>query len=416
MTGIAGRGHRVIRGIGVASLLAAGLIGCGEGQSEPVSEVSDPITGGTLLTSTTDVAPFTSVGILSFSYGFCTGTKVGTKTFVTAAHCVVDQGTGTPELNPGDAFVFSNSRNGTSGTSFNLTVAQVLPHVTSGMPGKFGYDVALIRVNETTTSVPALSSPYLPDYVNPGRIGKLIAYGCDNLNPSHAGKKQSANFTTTIRNVTVFDIYTFWSSGGNPQVCPGDSGSPLFMQNSSGAWKIAGITSGNGVDPQGNPGSSFARIGDVRQWLLDPRIDVFTAGQKGFLINWDEDLCATALKSTGTSTAVQDQYCDGRTAGATGTGDTQYWKLAASTTVSGGWKLMNTKDSGCLRRTGLNSFVTTDPCTSANAVDEDWLISGDGPFQTFVDPVSGGCLDLSGGFLFTVPCTGSASEAWAFSN
>lgn len=399
--------HRFSSGVLIANLMA----GCaGEASiDDSFAERSQAITGGTLLTEEQNIG--VDAATVKLSLG-CTGTKIGVQRFLTAAHCV-------PSLRVGDTIAITNGLSGNfePESTAVLTVSAVHVHPTNFNPNpRQTYDVALIDTVETSPGLPLAAGAIHTPYVEPGTEGALTAYGCD-LNSGNGGQKQWAPFVTTTRGVEELDTFWSWASGDDPQVCPGDSGGPLFVRVRAGVWRIAGVVTGGGVDPQGFPGSSFARVGNVRQWITNPGHNVYANQQRGFFINQSSNHCigidVAAPLQNGAS--ARQYWCDGRNAGRQTTADHQYWILEAS---GNSWRFRNTNSNRCLEDDVLSNSAVQRPCSMSSR--QLWDVGASGTYRRIRNVASGECLiatsDLNGALIGTVSCFNQQLQSWVFSN
>lgn len=200
--------------------LGFALAGCYEQPLELLGKEGERITGG---------APYTghpAVGMVQIgSGGLCTGTLIGDKTVLTAAHCIED----------GTFYNFVLD----SGETINANSAARHPQWTgNGAP----YDFGVILLSKKPTTVASL--PVATSAPTKGLPITLVGYGstyCQVQNnqivcEQDAGIKRRA--TNTIASVTSIE-FTFVGTGST---CKGDSGGPAFATMGGKEVQI-GVTS-----------------------------------------------------------------------------------------------------------------------------------------------------------------------------
>lgn len=254
---------RGLRQAATVSLLGTGLWGCGapiEGDEPAMATQAEPgdtdwgmleqaITGGTFTTAIGAVIKITQSGTP------CTATKLdGTNKFLTAAHCIINEA-----ATALTAFTGADGISGQISLSIPSRGIQIHPSfkLTGDLDQSNDYDVAVITTT-TPTSIPGMRLPIdsTPPAIPSTVVG--VGYGCDNQNPSNNGRRQFGFFELTGGGLS----HTLTSSGPDV-VCSGDSGGPLF----TGANTIVGNFN---AGPLGNT-SIFSRIGNVVQWIRDPK-------------------------------------------------------------------------------------------------------------------------------------------------
>jgi hypothetical protein len=195
-----------------------------------------PATGALLL--------FDDAGASSLA-GLCSGTLIGCRTFLTAAHCVC------PEA-ANDAATCERL-----GTADPLTlrvflqraglfrVAQVAvdPDYAFAQRG----DVALVTLSESVTGI-APSPINTSQRPEPNTPGTIVGFGTTlggRRNTNDSGMKREGTVTTAICPTDIPSAtHVCWLfTGTDSNTCGGDSGGPLFVNFGSGAL-IAGVTSG----------------------------------------------------------------------------------------------------------------------------------------------------------------------------
>ncbi len=221
---------------------------------------------------------YPTVGALLFSptastqnaIGKCSGTLIGCKSFLTAAHCVCDT-------------VGTNCQPGQGGAPNPSRYFVFLPHV--GMLGvqsiairtDFDFptgDVALLQLASPAENV---RPSRINDAINPpvGTSGIIVGYGLTGGGKNDYGLKRygsvvTANCTNGISSDTSV-CWAFRTPLGPPptnsNTCNGDSGGPLFIDFGTGPL-LAGVTSGGSSNTCAPPDDSYdANVYTYRSWI-----------------------------------------------------------------------------------------------------------------------------------------------------
>jgi trypsin/ricin-type beta-trefoil lectin protein len=325
------------------------IVGCGaadgvEGESENVSSTDESITRGTLV-SGTDKA----VVKLSFPTLGCSGTKIGTNRFLTAAHCVWT-------LTAGQQVTITNSDSGSGGSTFTVTAVHRYPTQPANLSTGHSTDIGMFDVQQSSATIPTFSAVRGP-YIDTGVVGREVAFGCDLANPSHDWKKQTANYTTEFfGDPPSYAGYLFASGDPKPAVCSGDSGGPIFFQR-NGVWELGAVVAAG----DNNTVSWFTRLGRLKNWIANPTINNFVNGAKGSLLNRLGNNCPGAVVGVDFSWL---NYCDLRSIPT----DPQYWTLVS--TGAGTFNIKNTTTGQCLyrRTTGSPTSVGHAACTASTSM------------------------------------------------
>jgi secreted trypsin-like serine protease len=229
---------------GLAVMLVAGLAACGQDEVETTAQ---RIVGG----SATSELP--AVGALVY-YGsmHCTGTLIAPRKVVTAAHCA--QGVSAS----GMKFVLGAS---ISSPQASLQVATLKAHP-SFSSSSLTNDIALVTLAADAPVAPLVVLTEM-DSSFVGRKLLFVGYGVSNgVNQTGAGQKRAVWMSIAKVSATSF---SYQDAGRN--TCNGDSGGPAFVEDASGAYLVAGVTSygdatcqSYGVDTRVDPYLAFLGV------------------------------------------------------------------------------------------------------------------------------------------------------------
>jgi V8-like Glu-specific endopeptidase len=395
----------IMRRIILAAILSGSLTGCGmpgDEQVDPTEQQTGEITGGQLVPANVGPPDTSVIAYWSDTFGFCSGTKIGPRRFLTAGHCIGNN------WSVGQTMWITNQNNG--GNPITVTVSRVRNHPTAqnlydGNTTGPGYDASIIDVNENTPTIPSYNV-FRVARVAAGTNGSLTAYGCDEVNDGNSWQRQYAFMPTAVEVDPLLDTYSLYTPG-SPQLrtCGGDSGGPYFVKR-NGIWEIAGIVSwGNTND------TWWVRSGNINAWIADPRSTQPAHLTRGFVINQLSNLCANA--------SAQQSYCDGRDhlSGI----DAQYWQLVANTT--GTFRFKNTSSGRCLRVQTVfgnpTGVIDTATCGQAGVDDvQTWRFAEPlgGTFGQLRNPLTNRCLSINtSNQLRAVTCEpAKVNQRWLF--
>jgi secreted trypsin-like serine protease len=226
----------------------------------PLAQAGEKLIGGRLAT-TEEFKSSVYIG------GFCTASKVGPHTFLTAAHCMVNGSTATIK----DAFVKGALISVVTHYApfAMLTVDEAFPHetytaemrrriaareVTAGGAFK-AYDIALFTVVEPTPDIPVADVDY--QRVEADELVTIGGYGCEDSIFSGSGQRKYKIATAKVvanefvtqdnygRDIKDVDFFNFYSAGlkrdaSAASICPGDSGGPAYRDSNKA---VVGVNS-----------------------------------------------------------------------------------------------------------------------------------------------------------------------------
>lgn len=250
-------------------LAAAPLLAASEPQKLLPTGVRPRIVNGV----TTTAYPST-VAILESGKNlmFCSGTLIGCKTVLTAAHCVcVDDGTGA-DCQPGGPNRFPLSQllvYAQHGGIYDVASIKVPVDYVFGSES----DVALLTLAD---EVNGISPTPINKQMDPpaGTPGTIVGFGqtdgnTDDFGLKRVGQVETADCLTATEAPHICWRFTtpLGSAGLDSNTCAGDSGGPLFMDLGQGTV-VAGVTSGGiSSDCQPFDDSWDANVYYERNWL-----------------------------------------------------------------------------------------------------------------------------------------------------
>jgi secreted trypsin-like serine protease len=220
-----------------AALTAFALSGCAvEADDEVLSQSADPIVGGKVTTARPSVGLLLDVtDQAKGSVGICTGTVVGKRTVLTAAHCL-DRA--------GQKSTFTVHDSSGKGTTANVVSRAQAPGYkklpATGVTREQFYanpDIAIVRLDR---ELPVRAIPIATDAPVVGTFITIVGYGATAAGARDAGKakRQTTNFIKAVED----DHISFNQVAGVFGLsCGGDSGGPALVKAGTGE-AVAAVT------------------------------------------------------------------------------------------------------------------------------------------------------------------------------
>ncbi len=227
-----------------AGLLAGGMLAAGCQSSVSIVEAGSIGEHRSAIVNGVESSGYSAIGALVAGNGAsaCTATLIGSRTLLTAAHCVDNHW-------PVDFYIES-----LSGPRYTAASVSVHP----GYGGGNIRDLAIVRLTQPVAGVEPLRLAEQAPRV--GEVVTLVGYGKTGEGEGDFGTKRS----TTSKVAKVFnELLTI--SGGEGNVCDGDSGGPTLVAR-DGRDVVVGVHSTKGAvcGQQGND----MRVDAFLDWIL----------------------------------------------------------------------------------------------------------------------------------------------------
>jgi secreted trypsin-like serine protease len=208
----------------------------------------------------------------------CGGTLIRPHVVVTAAHCVVNQDTGQPELAAQDMYVIAGRQvltDNTSGEKIDVAKIDVYPGDLQNL--QLEGDVALLTLSRGAAERPATIA------TAPAKTGSAEIMGWGGTDSQAEQQDQLlAAFVSLVGDSDPTcgghyggdynpDLMICAGGNGTADTCQGDSGGPLATYDTTvNDWALAGITSfGDGCNTDGVAGVyAWAAGPTLRPWIM----------------------------------------------------------------------------------------------------------------------------------------------------
>jgi hypothetical protein len=186
------------------------------------------------------------VGLVFAGTIACSGTLIGPRIVLTAAHCMTAR---TPEV------VFFGPSLAIGGETITVADVRLHPDFDAAV---FDHDLALVLLTRAASATPwpVVTSPLDDSWI--GRSVRIVGFGTSDRTAGTAGRKREG--TATVTSVGALDLRI---APAPARTCTGDSGGPAFVD-------VGGVEHLVGVTSSGDPGCLMDAV--------EARVDLDAAG------------------------------------------------------------------------------------------------------------------------------------------
>jgi secreted trypsin-like serine protease len=210
---------------------------------------------------------------------FCGGALIRPHVVLTAAHCVLDQSSGQPQITAQDMYVIAGRQvltDNTRGEKIDVSKIDVYPGDAQNLQLKG--DVALLTLSRSASERPAA----IATGTSWSGSGTIMGWGTTDQQADQQQDQLLAADVPLIGDTDPTcgghygsdynpDLMKCAGGNGTADTCRGDSGGPLAIHDAAANdWTVAGVTSfGDGCNPSGVAGIyAWAAGPTLRPWIM----------------------------------------------------------------------------------------------------------------------------------------------------